>query len=271
MFKKNVCAALISGIVLTILGVAFKRHEIAQWANETAKKSTEEMCGKAMLAPEHEQFIRDIAQEMNITRPFEVRKTNTTQLAGLGYYNAFVIFPRLWDVIPAGNEPYMYVSEGFFEDMLPAEQRFLIGHELIHAREAHCLYYPLGMLLAVLAGFLVWLLLVRVRVRALVQCFVPAPYLVGTVFVVNFALLTVLSSLVPQIVGNAVRRQQEWQADVESVAILNSHEGGLGFIHRMYRDFGMSLHNPHYGILSDHPSSWDRREFFLNKKHNSTT
>lgn len=271
MFKKTICAALACGLMLFIASVVLMRDSIVQYAHEYALSSTEKQFGSSLLAPQYEQFIRDIAQEMNITKPFLVRKTNATMLGTLGYYNAFVYHPQLWNFIPLCSPVFMYISEGFFEDLSVAEQRFLVGHELIHLREGHCsTYYQLCMVLAPFMLLLFWSLCVRKRTRALVQRFVPAPYRLGAI-VAGCVVSLVMCSLIPQVVGNAVRRQQEWQADVDSVAILNSHEGGLGFVNRMYRDFGCSFHNPHFGILSDHPSSWERRAFFLDKKHNCTT
>ena len=123
------------------LGILFcARNLIFLYLNDYAIQAAEEQFGSQHLAPAQEEKILSIAHEMGITEPFTIRKMNRFAIAFGGYHNAFAYFPALLHFIPLSNKPFLFISEGFFEDLTLDEQRFLIGHELTHIQENHTLY-----------------------------------------------------------------------------------------------------------------------------------
>jgi Zn-dependent protease with chaperone function len=176
-----------------------------------------------------------------------------------GYYNAFVIFPKAFhQIIPMGSQAFLYASEGFFEALSPEEQRFLIGHELVHAREHHLFY---SQLLFIVIELLSWALAILIA-----WCFFRRygkrqyAYLLAIVLVVIFELGIGLMM-------NGYRRWIEREADAVSLELLQSHDGGLKLIERWLREHKMPLHNAYGGLWADHPSPHERKVCFLECKN----
>lgn len=84
--------------------------------------------GEEKLSQINELKIQKIVQDMGMSEySIEIRKMNNFALAHTGRDNALVL--------PFLN--YLFISEDFFEELTEQEQRFLIGHELMHIYSNH--------------------------------------------------------------------------------------------------------------------------------------
>lgn len=221
---------------------------------------TEELLGKELLAAEHETFIREIGQQMGIEEQLFIRKMNYTAVVTWGYHNAVAYFPQFLYVIPLTDRPFLYVSEGFFEDLSPAEQRFLIGHEMVHIKERHVRFSTLIVVLSLILVFVAWWQLRGwLLPRMSSYSSVARSFLLGILLYAGIAL--------PGLLHLAYRRHIEWQADKISIAHLNSYDGGIKFMERCVRIYRLPWCNPYGGWLSDHPSCFERRAYCLMCKH----
>lgn len=264
--NKPIRLLMITLLSIFLLSLLITNGYINKKINDYAITSTEKMFGHARLQPNQEKFITTLAAEMGITKPFLIRKGNTGALQSHGYYNAFVYFPALFNIIPISSTPFLCISEGFFEDLSPQEQRFLIGHELIHIQEGHTHYYMLAIISLLLFLFIVWWVCITKYVYRL-AAYLPPFYQRAGIFLGSGFTLTACF-IIHAIICNAYRRHIEWEADKTSVALLNSHQGGIQFIDRLQKEFGQASHNPYYDLLADHPSLYDRKAYFLAHKNN---
>lgn len=252
--KKYWYASIVVALLMSF--AAIQIPYISQKIQSYAVSSTEEMFGTRSLAPAQEQKIRDIAQKLEVKRPFHVRKMNAQALKNYGYHNAFAYYPQLLSMIPLGNEAFMYISEGFFEDLSEEEQVFLISHELVHIKEEHT--KSLGFLILcelILITFIVWTL--RKRIRNLVAKRIPAYYGTFAFWGLAIGLWFAIASM-GDIGIYAYMRHNERVADTQALEKLACHEGLLKITDRWQREFKMQLHNNYYGIFSDHPSCAER-------------
>ncbi len=238
------------------------------YLDDYALRVTQDRYGSQSLAPEQEAKIREIADEMNISEPVIIRRMNRETLHAFGYYNAFAYFPQVINCIPISNQPFLFVSEGFFKDLTPEEQRFLVGHELIHIREHHVRYSTLLYVLFVifLFSFVFWLNKKRIIPFIDSQERFKNQTYFRTIVV---SLLFYISLAIPNLCHLAYRRHIEWVADEQSLLALNSFEGGLKLFDRWQKDFKMPLHSPYYGLLADHPSCYERKMYCLNLQKKS--
>jgi len=252
---KNLLIKLLLGLAL-IIGLAWGLLQIevvSNFMDDYGVKLTEEQLGSQLLASEQEALIRSIAQEMRINKKFLVRKMNSTALSTFGYYNALVVHPTaLNGVIPVGNCPILYASASFFEDITPSEQRFLIGHELIHARDGHCRLEALVKLIIVIFFLALAILL---------SLYFKRKYPFNNSLLILPVFLAWFGFVVIHLSGLYYRRQIEWVADTESFKLLNSYEGFLALNQRWQKEFCMPKHNADYfGWLADHPSCYEREQ-----------
>lgn len=235
--------------------------------NNYATKTSEEKFGARHLSSEHVSLINSIAAEMGITEPIEIRKMNSAALRTFGYCNAFVYFPSILNLIPI-EKPFMFFSEGFFEDLSPEEQRFLIGHELVHAKERHLIYTSLIVFLVMLTTlcFAWYIFKNRIFRNAIAQNFPKLTH--QTISIINIVLIWVWIQIVSSLtyaINMAYRRKIEREADCTSLAILNSHEGGLKMIER-WKTFSVPNSGKLNNILGCHPTHEERKIFCLNNK-----
>lgn len=241
--------------LFTILFVISCRHYFSHELESYALTTTQKRFGTLPLALEKEEEIRKIAEEMKVTTPFIIRTMNRDALILYGYHNAFAYFPQFLDFIPISDTAFLFISDGFFEDLSKEEQRFLIGHELTHIQEHHTQYLSLIMLVT---GLLVGMLLfvIRRRTKGLAS---------------HVALFLVCCTLITaRNLGNLYyRRHIEKVADHESLTKLKSHDGALALIERWQKEFNLPLHNSYYGLLADHPSCHERKSYCLNLKNQS--
>lgn len=244
------------------IGMYYKYHVLCDALINYGITSTEKQWGADHIDPEHEKQILAIADEMGIKEPFLIRKMNTHALQAFGYYNAFIYFPKLfYQIIPVGNTPFLYISEGFLHDISPEEQRFLIGHELIHLKERHVQFFNMvRILLMVLLCTILFLF--RTRIQNIIERYVA--HRRQTTAKITFALYALwLCYVLPTLLSFAYLRNIEKVADIESLTLLNSYNGCIKFINRCHSQFGVPADNPYWGITADHPSCYERRMYCL--------
>jgi Zn-dependent protease with chaperone function len=193
---------------------------------------------------------------------------NQKALARFGYHNAFAYNPQTAYFLPIESISFLFVSEGFFEDLSLEEQRFLIGHELIHIKHGHLHYFHPALLL-----FFVALLICAMRptkyVMVIIQKHFPLFYPKYIPWVIT-ALLLGACVASTSLVALAYRRHIEREADCVSMQLLNSHAGCLLLTERWHKECKIALHNPYFGITADHPSCAERQSYCLAlKQHQS--
>lgn len=251
-------------IALLFVGL---RHYISQAIENYAQTTAQQTFGNLALSPEKEATIRALAEEMEITTPFMVRRMNRTSLLTYGYHNAFVCFPQLFCCIPISNTPFLFISEEFFEDLSKEEQRFLIGHELTHLQEHHTQYLNLVMIIIILAiaSFFPFM---RKHFSFFVEKQGAQRYKTPVTLLLLFLIATTFFTA--RNLGTLYyRRHMERVADYASLTKLKSYDGALALINRWQKEFNLPLHNPYYGLLSDHPSSHERKTYCLHLKNKS--
>lgn len=241
-------------LVITLSLLAWNSAYISKSIQSYAITSTEDMFGGRSLTQDQEQKIREIAQKLGVTQTINIRKMNAQSLQQFGYHNAFAYFPRILNIFPLGGQPFMYISEGFFEDLNPEEQDFLIGHELVHIKQEHMKYTPLiYLVLFILITLGVWLL--RKKYVFLRNWMVTIGIWIALMGMINVGNLT-------------YRRHIERMADIQSLECLGTHIGLLKIVERWIREYKMPLHNNYYGLFSDHPSVSERQAYCLEFQHN---
>lgn len=238
---------------------------IQRYLASYAQKSMEEGYGSAPLTPAYEAKIMAIAKELGVTEPIVMRKMNTKTLVAFGYYNAFAAFYLFGGFLPVIDTPFLFISEGFFEDLSEQEQRFLIGHELVHIKERHIKYAQLVMVLISLALCILWWFFARKRTEAIIARYVSESYRMPTLICAGFLSICMLE-VIPDFMHLWYRRHIEWEADHQSLTRLHAHDGGVQLMERWMKEFKMPQSNPYWGLLSDHPSCYERRAYCLAQK-----
>lgn len=244
------------------------RNDIKRRLDDFAIKSAQDKFGTMSLAQCQEEKIRNIAQEMNITEHFIIRKMNRAALLAYGYCNAFVCFYTFLNFIPINNTPFLFVSEGFFEDLSEEEQRFLIGHELIHLQEHHTQYFNL-ILYCIWIMMLIFCRRFRNTIFSSIQWCVPIRYssYVSYVSMSVFCCVLFLCSFISTLGSLAYRRNIEWIADCRSLELLKSYDGAIKITERWQKEFKIPLHNPYFGLFSGHPSCHERIVYYEQVKN----
>jgi len=255
------------GLALLALATYHQRGYIAHKLDTYGCSGAQEAFGDQSLAPEKEAMVQNIAKEMGVIEPFLIRKMNRTALLTFGYHNAFAYFPAFLNIIPISNTPFLFISEGFFEDLSPAEQRFLIGHEMAHIKGHHLQYLLLFLLILQLSMFACcWR--ARFRIRAFVQKKFNIKYQRVMIWVITCSLIF-LSLLTPKLMDSYWRKHREWQADYTSLSLLQSHDGFLQLIGRWEKEFKNPMHNTYFGLFSSHPSNHERKMYCLELQNKS--
>jgi len=86
--------------------------------------------GTEQVSADNEQYIRAIAQEMGFGHlNFKIFRMNDWGISKFGYANACVVNLYLYK--------YLFISEGWFNELPDQEKRFVIGHELAHLGKSH--------------------------------------------------------------------------------------------------------------------------------------
>ncbi len=244
--------------------VAFKGDFIATKLQQYVADSAQKNFGNQPVAEQHEHKIRSIADQMGMQQPFTIRKMNAHSTQALGYYNAFALQPLLFNCIPVGQAPFLFISEGFFEDLSHQEQEFVIGHELIHIERAHVRYFNLIVYFLYIVTIALWWLMRRSIRSVSGKRFWLYP-------IISLILIECCSIPI-DLAGYAYKRSIEREADSTSLALLKSYDGGLALIKRWQKEFKMPLHNNWCGLFSDHPSCQERITYFsqLKQQHEGT-
>lgn len=246
-----------AGIFIIIPKIIFFNHPKEKMIQEFEQKM-----GNTNLNKKNEKFINSIAQELNISEPFIIRKMNVYAIKKYGYYNACVAFPTYLNY-PISTTPYLFISENFFTDLSPEEQRFLIGHELIHLKEKHLMYFDF------MVFIIGWIIIYAVTIlsKNFIIPFFRRKIISrrkGNVFIVfTIIILWIFLGLTIAIAENYYRYYYEKRADSESLKILKTTEGCLKILDRWEKQFDMKTEHSYYGLLSDHPSHNERRKIAL--------
>lgn len=254
-----------SFIILALFSIANTSFAYAYLSN-CAHQWIETAYGAQPLNPIYEAKVRAIAQEMNITTPFTIRKMNAIALRTVGYFNAFAMFHLFGAILPLVDTPYLFISEGFFEDLSEQEQRFLVGHELVHIREQHNRFVPLvatGTLCGLLAA---WARYSENGVQHLVEKIFSASHQ-KTGRIITHGTVAVLCATLCELIAVRYQRHNEWVADHESMERLHAHEGGIRLMERWMKDFKMAEYNVLGVLFADHPSCADRRAYCIECKN----
>ncbi len=254
--------------ILIILGLGVCQSDYLKRQLETyAFGIAGQQLGAALLAPEQEEKVKAIASEMGVSEPIVIRKMNHDALRLFGYCNAISYFPAILGFIPISNKPFLFISEGFFEDLSPEEQRFLIGHEMVHIKERHVLYLELTLYMLFFLLLIFWWFLKK-YFRLIIQKIIATKYH-SSVSAVTSCILFCICLVVPELIGFAYRRHIEREADCKSMEILKSYDGGIKLIDRWVKEFKIPAHNQYFGLLSDHPSCFERKMCCLEFKNKS--
>lgn len=274
MKKINVIFCTSLALSLTI-GLAINYQRLAEQARNYTISNLEKTYGAQPLDPKHTALVQAIAAEMGISKPIKICKMNTLAMQQFGYCNALAVTPLFLNLIPISSQPYMYISESFFADVTPAEQRFLIGHELIHIRDQHVDWLNFGILILQIIGFIIFWLLIKPLRRKLsaLPAHLQTPTSVklsGKLLILKILIILAIAgtamitiNLIPNLISLTYRRSIEREADCRSLELLNSHEGALKFMCRAEQSYSSPQHNPYFGLLSDHPSCHERRIYCL--------
>lgn len=255
-------------LVLITLGITLSQQKhINSKLQPYACRKAEQMFGNQPLAPEQEKKIKTIASKIGVLDHIVIRKVNSSALMALGYHNVFIYFPCLFSIIPTNAPPYLFVSEGFFEDLSSEEQLFLIGHEMVHIKERHTKYEKLFFLLLVLFFLVLWWIL-KNQLKLLFKKHIHAKKYSPILFTIQGIFLYICLAT-PNLTRLAYRRHTEQIADCQSIETLNSHDGAIKIIERWTKDFGLPENNPLAGLLSSHPSCLERKNYCLKFKNKS--
>ena len=210
-----------------------------------------------------------LAQEVGLTRPLIVNKMNSNGTRLFGYHNCFIAYPRICLNLITFNQPHMFISEGFFEDLSPDEQKFILGHELIHAREAHHGYYftlittSIRIVIMLCIVLIIYLLALYFKNNVLTNFTDQLRY---TFYIIAVLLLSASFGILSHLAENYFRRQIEKEADILSIEILKTHKGAQEIFDRWHKEFKMPLESSYGDIFSDHPSLATRKNYCLNER-----
>ncbi len=222
--------------------------------------------GDTAPSKEIEEKITALAHTMGVTEKIMIKKMGVAAMRIYGYHNAFACYPTLLFGVITFNKPHIFISEGFFEDLSPEEQCFIIGHELAHIQKHHILYLNLVVgILETLMLIFWWLVLVK-YIKTLAQRFNPANQKTVrfTLMIISF----VICLGIPTMLELAYRRHIEKDADITCVQTLHCADGAIKAFARWGRECNLPLHNNYYGIFSDHPSHFERKNYCLTCRQN---
>ncbi|OGB84011.1 hypothetical protein A3F66_06585 [candidate division TM6 bacterium RIFCSPHIGHO2_12_FULL_32_22] len=216
----------------------------------------ESVWGNQRVSSDIEKKIYEIANKMGIGKSFEIRKMNVAVMQRFGYCNALAVAPVLANIIPISSD-YLYVSNGFMEDLSEDEQIFLIGHELTHIKYSHSFYlFIFNMMLISMIIFLSYLAY-QLLAKKLSGIFLYMAFFLAVGSLISVA----------DIISSLYSRYIERVADCESMQILNAYDGALKLIERWKNEYKMAEHNNYAGLFADHPSNHERRIYCLDLKN----
>lgn len=258
--KLHTLSFLILLLLITSTVASLNIPTVQQYLKAYAHNDMQEQFGSQRLAPEQEEKIKAIAKQMGIEQPIIIRKMNHKALIQFGYYNAIAAFHLFFNFLPLVDTPYLFVSEGFFEDLSDAEQQFLIGHELTHIKEQHVRFFNFILFLVVVVAYFLCLYVLRKYIQRKMGGIRTARF---QSMVTNGASLAVLlmCMLAINVTGATYKRHIEWVADCASLAQLQSHDGAIKLMDRWEKEYKVPASNPYWGLFADHPTCADRKKF----------
>jgi Zn-dependent protease with chaperone function len=180
-----------------------------------------------------------------------------------GYHNAFACFPLVLGFIPTRNNPFLFVSEGFFEDLSQEEQRFLIGHEIAHIKERHTVYLNLiSYALLLLFLMLSWLLRKYIKLISKKITIKYSSALSNSISCIFF--FTCMLSA--EIIEFSYRRSIEKEADIKSISMLKTYAGFIKLMDKYEKEIKVPEQTSYFGLLADHPTFAERKNYCLEMK-----
>lgn len=260
--RKMVWMAALVGVCLSLLAYVAMKTTIENYATTRLCQSL----GNLPPSQKIEEKITALARTMGVTEKIIIKKMNPVAMRIYGYHNAFACYPTLLFGAITFNKPHMFISEGFFEDLLPEEQCFIIGHELAHIQKHHILYLSPFMGLFELLMLIFWWLVLVTYIKILAQRFNPAHQKTIRFTLITTSLIMCLG--IPTMLELAYRRRIEREADIICVQALHCADGALKAFARWGRECKLPLHNNYYGIFSDHPSHFERKNYCLTCRQN---
>jgi Zn-dependent protease with chaperone function len=255
------CAIVITFLSISIATLTPLKNMVENYAISNLYES----CGKKPVSSNIEEKITGIAQKMALSEKIVICKMNVQSMQIWGYYNAFACYPSLFFGLITFNKPHLFISEGFFEDLLPEEQLFIIGHELAHIQQHHLVHFTLFMALIELLFLVLWWFVLVRYIKKFVTRF-KLRYQKKLMYVLSIISLF-LCLLISGLIELSYQRQHEREADHKALQILKCHNGALSVIERWCNDFKIPLINNYGGIFSDHPSSLERKNYCLTCMH----
>jgi Zn-dependent protease with chaperone function len=230
----------------------------------------EDQFGSDSIPTDQETKIRQIAKIMGVTDEMRIRKMNDNALVIFDYHNALFIPSNLWGFLPLVDIPCIYVSTGFLEDLSSEEQQFLIGHELIHLRDRHTrflgLLYYLFIFAVIFVTFFIMQSFIKLYSKLLKRFTQPIElhYFLQALQACIITIFFFTAILLPELGVSLYRRHLERCADLQSVALINSHHGGIAFLNRCIKEWGHCAEwNWWQACILHHPSHTERKKYIL--------
>ncbi len=263
--KKHTSFIPISLFALALTGgiALYYWQSIHSFLEQKAVTRLYEQCGNKEVSISLKNEVEAIASELGIDKKITLKRTSSNAMQVFGYHNAFVSFPTLALDLISFNQPHLFVSEGFLDSLSKAERRFLIGHELIHAKEPrHCRHlgaiqffiYLLLLLIYCSGGYY---LFKKIKNN---HAFLKEPHkkiitlILAGFFIRSFFTTSSLGVLF-------YRRIMEKEADMASVKALCAKEGLSLLCARWHKEMNLPWDNGYCDLFADHPSLSKRIEY----------
>ncbi len=239
MTTKNIMLGLLSCCLMA--GFYFGLNKLMQ--NKKFTSYFADSYGTQPVEKKYQELIYAIKDELGITKPIEIRNMNATAIATLGRWNLLAYL-----------DSYIFIGPDFFTEFTPKEQRFLIGHELIHIKYSHVfkrfVSLAFSFLIAVLLTILIGFYLRKVIQKRFLR-------------LISYVMVYFLISNINGFLVLAYYRNQEYQADRDSSCALQSKQAGIDWFKRQLNYVSPIQVQEHpktiWGQLrSTHPSHQDR-------------
>lgn len=256
--------AIYTGLALIlIIGLAANYQRLMEQARNYAINSTEKNYGSEPIDHEKATEIQAIATEIGLLKPIKICKMNSTSMQQFGDSAIAACLPCCTLLIPIFEQPYLLIGGKFFNTFSPAEQRFLIGRELVRIKQNHTYKMNLlGLALFFLCFMIFWKITKPLRLK--LKKFRTRFIYKNIAIALSIGLLSLsLVRIAPYLLNLTYRRHIERELDRLAIELLSCHEGALKVISRQQQEYHYPEHNPYLGLLSDRPSCHERRIYCL--------
>lgn len=179
-----------------------------------------DLFGKEGLKPDNKQKVQRIVEELEMSHfMVEARAMNDFAFSHTGRGNALV-FPGM---------SYLFIDEEFFEELTQDEQRFLIGHELMHIYRLHGIKRLVFLSSVIVACFALADRLNEIDIEKLITS--PMGQKLSSVATVTLPIMLMILGI---LATYRLSRSQELDADSKVVQKLGKKAiaGGLSLLQR---------------------------------------